>query len=316
MLKRRRDHGENTARQLDSFEKGPRMSSPIAGLTGTKADKNTRWIPLERIVARKQIREEFSEDELQELANSLQEHGQQQACTVFWSDVEDRFVIVAGERRFRAAQLAHKETLKCNVLDREPSEQEHHELQLIENVQRQDLNPIEEAKAYQKFIDDFGLTQMEIAKKTGKNQSSVSRALKLMKLPEEIREQLAQANASRTLAEKLVRLETIEDQRDMLERHLRGELTVREAQAETSSKSTKSARRPAAKQTRVKKARGIDFRAAGKKKHTNTDYALGALDWCEDLATDKRAAADLDAVTSRLREVLHSLENQHAAKAA
>ena len=63
-------------------------------------------------------------------------------------------------------------------------------------------------------------------------------------------------------------------------------------------------------ETRVKKARGIDFRATGKKKHTNTDYALGTLDWCEDLATDKRATVDVAAVTARLRELVDRLNQQ------
>lgn len=313
-----KSHGENTKRQLGSVERGARTSgvTPLQ-LKGVKKDTSTRWVPLERIITKKQIREEFDEEELNELAASLREHGQQQACLVFWSEEDEAFVIVAGERRFRAAQLAGKETLKCSLMEHEPSDQEHLELQLVENVQRSDLSAIEEAKAYQRFIDEFGYTQGEIAKRTGKNQSSISRSLKLMKLPEEIREELARTKAARTLAEKLVRLKSVEEQRDMLDRHQRGELTVRDAQEETATCPSKSSRRAPSVQTRVKKARGIDFRGNGKKKHTNTDYALGALDWCEDLATDKRASVDVDAVVERLQLLLQKIsESDQTARAA
>ena len=226
-------------------------------------------------------------------------------------------VIVAGERRFRAAQLAGKESLKCDVMEHEPSEQEHLELQLVENVQRSDLSAIEEAKAYQRFVDEFSYNQSEIAKRTGKNQSTISRALKLMQLPAEIRDELVRTKAARTLAEKLVRLKTLEEQREMIERHQRGELTVRDAQLETSTRKKDGvSQKFVTKQTRVKKSRGIDFRATGKKKHTNTDYALGTLDWCDDLATDKRASVDVQAVAGRVRELLQKLESHQSLRAA
>lgn len=308
----RNSHGENTARQLEAIEKGDKFSTTPMHLKGTKRDTGTRWIPLERIVARKQIREEFDPEQLEELAASIREHGQQQACKVFWSDSDQAFVLVAGERRFRAAKLAGKPELKCDVMEHEPDCREHLELSLIENVQRADLSAMEEARAYQRFVDEFGYTQAEIAKRTGKNQSTISRALKLLKLPEEIRDQLTSTNAARTLAEKLVRLDSLEDQRDMLNRHERGELTVQDAQNETSPRTQSGSRStPPTKQTRVKKARGIDFRATGKKKHTNTDYALGVLDWCQDLSTDKRAAVDRQLVVDRLRELLGALEISH-----
>ena len=286
-------------------------------LRGTKRDTNTRWIPLTKIVAKKQIREEFRDEDLEELAASFRQHGQQQACKVYWSTADDAFVIIAGERRFRAAQRAGFETLKCDVMEQEPSAVEFLELQLVENVQRTDLSAIESAKAYQRFIDEFGYTQAQIAERTGKNQSTISRALKLLKLPEEIRDELARTNAAMSIAEKLARLDSVEQQREMLERHAKGELTVRDAQEETAVRpTTKTNGKSASSQTRVKKSRGIDFRASGKKKHTNTDFALGVLDWCEDLVTDKRASADVEQVAGRLRELLATLENTASLRAA
>lgn len=317
MFNSKKSHGENTARQLEAVAPAARSSITPVHLKGTKRDTGTRWIPVERIIARKQIREEFDQQELEELAASFKEHGQQQACKVFWSDADQAFVIVAGERRFRATHLAGKKSLKCDVMEYEPSDQEHLELQLVENVQRSDLSAIEEAKAYQRFVDEFGYTQSEIAKRTGKNQSSISRALNLMKLPEEIREELARTKATRTLAEKLARLKTIDEQHNMIERHQRGEITVDDAHEETTTRTSASiTRKSVVKQTRVKKAMGIDFKAFGTKKHTNTDYALGTLDWCDDLATDKRATVDAQAVAIRLRELLSKLEKQQTLRAA
>jgi ParB/RepB/Spo0J family partition protein len=303
-FRRKVDHGENTARQLESYEKGARISSSIAALRDTKKDQDTHWIPLGRITTKKQIREEFDPTALEELANSIKELGQQQPCTVYWCDEEQAFVLVAGERRFRAAAMAGKPDLKCSVLPQKPTAAEHHELQLIENVQREDLNPVEEAKAYQKFIDDFGYTQSQIAKKTGISQGAISRALKLMQLPDEIRDELVQQNAPRRLAEALARLDTIEEQREMLEQSHAGILTVEEARQKTSKRGPRPTTN---KQTRVKKARGIDFKATGKKKHTNTEYALGTLEWCEDLATDKRASVEHEQVVAQCCNLLRSV---------
>jgi ParB family chromosome partitioning protein len=301
------NHGENTERQLGNPEKGDAVATIPSRLKGTKADKNTRKVPLDQIITRKQIREDFDEDALQELANSFREHGQRQPCTLFWSETDGKYVLVAGERRFRAAQIAGLEDLRGDILDHVPDDAEHHELQLIENVQREDLNPIEEAKAYQKFVDDFGYTQEQIAKKTGKSQGAISRALKLIKLPEEIRAQLVSQNAPRRLAESLARLDDIQKQRELLEQHQSGQLTVEDARKQTS----KRASRPAdTKHVRVKKVDGIGLKATGKKKHTNTDYALAAIAWCEDLATDKRATADVHAVFGRAEQLLEKLR-QH-----
>jgi len=299
------DHRVETARQLETIEVGARISSPVSALQGTKRDGTTHWIPLNRITTRSQIREEFDEEALNELANSLQVHGQRQACLVFWSDDEQMFVIVAGERRFRAAQIAAKETLRCDVMAHEPSAEEHHELQLIENVQREDLNPIEEAKAYYKFVEDFNYTQQQISQKTGKSQGAISRALKLMKLPPEIREELVEANAPRGLAESLARVGDIAEQRRLLEQYRNGEVTVKEASRSTSKRT--GSKSTANKQTRVKKVDGIDLKATGKKKHTNTDYAVATLVWCEDLASSKKASVDKEQIATRCCNLMRTI---------
>jgi len=293
------DHRENTERQLGSFEKGARTSI-TAPIQGTKADKSVRLVPLDRIMARKQIREEFNEEELHQLGQSLKKK-QLQPCTVFWSDDDNAFVLIAGERRYRAAKLVGLESLRCTVFDYEPAPEELHELQLIENVQRKDLKPIEEARGYQRFKDEFGYTQPQIAAKTGKNQSTISRALSLLKLPEDLQGKVGTEQLPLSLAYKIAKKDEVQ-QRTMLTEYNRGEVTIRDA---LSSKSKKQ-NTPIGTE-RTKKARGIRFSGRGKKSLTNTDFALGALDWCEDLALDKRASVDLDAIRKRLNELLEDL---------
>ena len=91
MFASNKTHGENTARQLESAAAGERLSKTPMHLKGTKRDVGTRWIPLDRIIARKQAREDFDQEELEELVASFREHGQQQACKVFWSDADQAF---------------------------------------------------------------------------------------------------------------------------------------------------------------------------------------------------------------------------------
>ena len=306
--KNRTIHRENTARQLETVEPSVRISSPVAALKDLRSDGNTHWIPLERITTRKQVREEFDQEELEGLARSFSQHEQQQACNVFWSEADQSFVIVSGERRFRAAEIAGKDALKCDVMDHEPTPEEMHELQLIENVQRKNLNAIEEARGYHRFVDEFGYTQQQIAERTGKSQAVISRALKLMQLPDEIRDELVRRKAPRSLAEALSRLNSIEQQRQLLDQHSRGEVTVRQASKNTSKRGgNRRSGSSTNKQVRVKKSDGIDLKATGKKNHTNTDYSLATLDWSEDLATDKKASVDKERVGTRCCNMIRIL---------
>ena len=115
-------------------------------------------------------------------------------------------------------------------MKQEPTDAQLHELQLVENVQRKDLSTLETARAYQKFVDDFGYTQSQIAKKTGKSQATISKALKLLKLPAEILDELQRVDAPKQLAESLVRMKSAQEQRAAIEAHERGEVTARDVQ--------------------------------------------------------------------------------------
>lgn len=137
---------------------------------------------------RNQPRKLFDAERLQELADSIQEHGVIQPLIV--RSVDNGFELVAGERRWRAARLAGLKSVPC--LLRELSEEENALIAIIENMQREDLNPIEEADGLNRMIEAFGLTQEQVSKSVGKSRPYITNSLRLLKLPFEIKEMLSQ----------------------------------------------------------------------------------------------------------------------------
>ncbi len=151
-----------------------------------------------------QPRKHFDEDKLIELADSIKEHGVIQPLIVTRAQ-QNRYNVIAGERRLRAAKLAFLEEVPVVVIDG-GSDNDQLELALIENIQRQDLNPIEEAMAYSRLIDDFGLTQEQAAQKVGKKRSTVTNTLRLLKLPDYLQGDVASNRISEGHARVLLRL--------------------------------------------------------------------------------------------------------------
>ncbi|MFH1286622.1 MAG: ParB/RepB/Spo0J family partition protein [Candidatus Magasanikbacteria bacterium] len=145
-------------------------------------------IPLTEIVPNEhQPRKEFAHQDLEDLVSSIKKHGIIQPITV--TEKEDGgYELIAGERRFRAAEVAGLATVPATV--RSASRQEMLELALIENIQRQDLNPIEEGFAYKRLMDEFGLTQQEVADGVGKSRSQVANLMRLLDLPDPIQKAL------------------------------------------------------------------------------------------------------------------------------
>lgn len=137
---------------------------------------------------RNQPRKLFDADRLQELADSIKEHGVIQPLIV--RSAENGFELVAGERRWRAARLAGLKSVPC--LLRELSEEENALIAIIENMQREDLNPIEEAEGLNRMIEAFGLTQEQVSKSVGKSRPYITNSLRLLKLPMEIKDMLSQ----------------------------------------------------------------------------------------------------------------------------
>ena len=175
---------------------------------------------------REQPRKKFDEDALQELSESIKQYGILQPLLV--SDKKDYYEIVAGERRWRAAKMAGLKEVP--VVVGEYSRQESMEIALIENVQRADLNPIEEGRAYQQLIQEFGLKQEEIAERVAKNRTTVTNAMRLLKLDEAIQDLVINNMISSGHARALLGLDDKELQLKAAKMIVDGGLSVRETE--------------------------------------------------------------------------------------
>lgn len=170
-------------------------------------DKNYFLCPIEKIRPnRNQPRKQFAPEKLEELAASIREKGIIQPLVVTLKG--DHYEIIAGERRWRASQKAGLREVP--VVIREASEEAVMELALIENIQREDLNAIEEAQAYKSLVEHFGISQDEVAKRVGKNRTTVTNALRLLKLPQEVQQDVVEERLSMGHARALLGLENDE----------------------------------------------------------------------------------------------------------
>jgi ParB family chromosome partitioning protein len=175
-----------------------------------------------------QPRSRFDQAKLQELADSIISHGLLQPLVV--SDNGDgTYTLIAGERRWRACQMAGIEQLPVIIKDVSP--QDRLELALIENIQRADLNPIEEAMAYHQLVEEFGLTQAKMAERVGKSRSEVANRLRLLELPPDVQQAVTDEKLSYGHARVLAGLPTPEAQRSLMGTILKQALSVRQAEA-------------------------------------------------------------------------------------
>lgn len=174
-----------------------------------------------------QPRKHFDETRLQELAQSIREKGVLQP--IIAKKTDKGYVIIAGERRWRASQIAGKKEVP--VILKDLSDNEILETALIENIQRQDLNPIEEAESYQRLILDLGLTQEEVARRVGKDRTTIANALRLLKLSKEVREKIVTGELSVGHARCLIVLEDKGVQNQLLAEILQKGYSVRQVEA-------------------------------------------------------------------------------------
>ena len=175
---------------------------------------------------RLQPRKHFDEDTLQELAESIRQHGVIQPLLV--RKQGNYYEIIAGERRWRAAKLAHLK--KVPVLVKDVTDQECSEIALIENLQREDLNPLEEANAYQQLIEEYGLKQDEIAGRVSKSRSAVANSLRLLKLDERVQEMLQRQQISAGHARSLLAIPQKDRQYELAQKISREGLSVRDTE--------------------------------------------------------------------------------------
>lgn len=191
-------------------------------------------VPVGDIIANPfQPRKEFHAEELNELVSSIKEYGILQPLVVTEKE-NGMFELISGERRLRASKQAGLKRVPAIL--RMADEQEKLELALIENIQRADLSPIEEALSYAQLIDEFGLTQEKVAERVGKSRPAVANTLRLLKLPDDIQKTLADGDISMSMARVLVGMDKPSEQRAMFERMLKGDYTVREAEESARTK--------------------------------------------------------------------------------
>jgi ParB family transcriptional regulator, chromosome partitioning protein len=206
---------------------GKGLNALLPSAPSARSDRSLVEIPLDQIIPNKyQPRTNFDREQLQELSKSIQSNGVVQPVIVRRSGLQ--YQLIAGERRWRAAGLAGLKTIPAVV--QEASEYKTLELALVENIQRQDLNPIEEASAYSTLISDFDLTQEEIALRVGKDRSSVANYLRLLKLPDEIRQKIENGTLSMGHARAILGLDSSKEQLVLAERILSEGLNVRQTE--------------------------------------------------------------------------------------
>lgn len=169
-------------------------------------DGGVAEIPVGQVVPNpRQPRGSIDEAELQGLADSIHEHGVLQPLIVSYDPEKDQYVLIAGERRLKAARLAGLDTVPAII--RQASEQQRLELALIENVQRADLTPLETAEAYHHLIDEFGMTHEEVAARVGKSREAVTNTHRLVRLPDAIKKGLVDGLITEGHARALLSLE-------------------------------------------------------------------------------------------------------------
>jgi len=203
-------------------------------LSGTEADETRAAgngeirLPLDKIRANpNQPRKVFEEEALNELAASIREHGIIQPIIVE-AETDGTYMIVAGERRTRAAKIAGLREIPAVV--RNYSDERRLEVALIENVQRSDLNPVEESQAYRKLMEITGLSQEDVAARVGKNRSTVANALRLLKLPEAMQNALGAGSMTPGHARAILSAVNPADQEILFGRILEEAISVREAE--------------------------------------------------------------------------------------
>ncbi len=220
------------------------------------------YLDIDRVFpGEQQPRKAFRDDSLKELAASIKEKGVLQPVIV--SRVGDgTFRLVTGERRWRAAALAGLK--KMPALIRDVASKDSLEIALIENIQREDLNPIETAEAFRRLVTDFNLTQEELSDKVGKDRATIANYLRLLKLPEEIKSLIYNGSLSMGHAKTLLTIEGRANQIEAARKIIKGGLSVREAEALT-KKVTKPKKAKVIRDPQISSLEGKLIRSLGTK---------------------------------------------------
>jgi ParB family chromosome partitioning protein len=267
-----------------------------ARLDGVVRSKTALDIPLAKIVRDpSQPREEFDEEALGRLAESVRGRGVLQPIRVRWDEAAGKYIVICGERRWRASQMAGLATIPCVVSDRELDAAELLAVQLVENALREDLRPVEQAKAYRTLMTANGWSGNQLAKELGISQPSVVQALALLDLPATVQNRVESGDLPASTAYAIASIPDPAEQAEVAEQAVAGKMSraevVRQVRERATSKGRGAKARP--------KKTSSSFRAAGGAKVT----------------VEHRKGVDDDLVREALRDILDQL-NGRAAEAA
>lgn len=207
------------AAMVDDGEPDVREARGADPFDGRKQLREACTVRVDRIIPDPdQPRKEFDPEALDRLAESLRQRGQLQPIRIRWDEGRGVYVVVVGERRWRAAQRAGLETVSCVVVGGAPTAAELLEDQLVENALREDLRPVEQARAFRTLMDGLGLTQQQLAAKLQISQTTVSQSLSLLELAEPVRARVESGDLAPSAAYQIARVADPETQRDLAER--------------------------------------------------------------------------------------------------
>lgn len=215
----------------------------------TESDAGSLMMDIGKIEPnRDQPRKNFAEDELQELADSIKLHGVIEPLVVLKRD--DYYMIISGERRWRAAKLAEQKQVPV-VVRENMTDQEILELSLIENIQREDLNPIEEALTYKRLLDEFNLKQDEVAERVSKSRTTVTNSIRLLKLDSRVQDMVIDGRISTGHARAILGISDKTAQFDFAQRCLDEKLSVREVEKEIKRMQKEGIKKPVEKAPKI-----------------------------------------------------------------
>jgi ParB family chromosome partitioning protein len=208
---------------------GRGLGALIPGGDNAQAENGVLLVPVEMVLPNpRQPRNMMHSEELEELTASVREHGVLQPLIVTLGESSEQYILIAGERRLQAARLAGLASVP--VIIRQATDQQRLELAIIENVQRSDLSALEEAEAYRQLAEDFDLSHEDIAARVGKSRVAVTNTLRLLRLPDSVKNALIEKRISEGHARALLALSTPEAQTAALRTVLAQEINVRQTE--------------------------------------------------------------------------------------
>jgi ParB family transcriptional regulator, chromosome partitioning protein len=292
------------AAMVDDGEPDVVASKGADPFDGRKQLREACTVRLDRIIPDPdQPRKEFDPEALSRLAESLKARGQLQPIRVRWDRGKGVYVVVVGERRWRAALLAGMETVSCVVFGGEPTSAEVLEDQLVENALREDLKPVEQARAFRTLMDGLGLTQQQLAAKLQISQTTVSQSLSLLELAEAVQARVESGDLAPSAAYQIAKVADPDAQRELAERVVNEGLNRSEAVAAVRRATGKPSKGKGRGTSKAKKVTTRTFKAAAGPRVT-VEFKRGL--------EDPLVVAALEDVLQQARALL-ATEDQQAA---